>query len=90
MKKIVLCIGVMLFFTACSGNAENVRCKIGGKDAVFTLKDGMVSSYTLDGTKMSQSTIDNINGEYFTSSDNNEEGKEAVKTYVENVHGSCE
>ena len=56
---------------------------------MFTLKEGIVSSYTLDGENQNRSVIDEINGTYFTSSTNNEEGKEALKNYVSSLNGSC-
>ena len=91
MKRLVLVLVGTILLTGCAGGAkEDVTCKIGGKDAVFTLKDGIVVEYTFNDAKMSQNVIDNINGEYFTSSTNNTEGKVAVKAYVESVNGSCD
>ena len=49
----------------------------------------MISSYTLDGEKQSQSTVDELNGTYFTSSTDNEEGKVTLKNYVESQNGTC-
>ncbi|MBQ9011161.1 MAG: hypothetical protein IJ093_00740, partial [Bacilli bacterium] len=71
-------------------SGEEVPCIIDGKNAVFTLKDGIVTKYTLNGSKVSQSEIDEINGTYFTSATNNEEGKALLNTYVQSVNGSCE
>lgn len=89
MKKLfVLGIGV-LFLTACGGETEEVTCTVDGKEAIFTLKEGMVYSYSLGGNKIKSSEIDEINGEYFTSATNNEEGKEALNTYINSVGGSC-
>ena len=89
MKKIfVLGLGV-LFLTACGGNTEEVTCTVDGKKAIFNLKDGMVSSYSLGGKKISKAEVDEINGEYFTSAINNEEGKKALNTYINSVGGSC-
>lgn len=87
-KLFVLLLGVFLF-TACGGQTEDVTCTIGGKEAIFTLKNGMVSAYTFDGSKMNHSVIDEINGEYFTSSKNNEEGRIALNNYIQSVNGSC-
>ena len=88
-KKIfVLLIGGLLL-TACGGETKEVTCTIGGKDAIFTLKDGIISAYTFNGAKMNQSIIDEINGEYFTSAKNNEEGETALNAYVISVNGSC-
>lgn len=90
MKKILF-VGIMvLLFTGCGVSGEEVTCQIGGKDAVFTLKNGIVVSYTFNDSKMNQSVIDEINGEYLTSATNNDEGKELLKAYVESVNGSCE
>ena len=90
MKKrlFILLIGGLLL-TACGGETKDVTCTIGGKEAIFTLKDGIVSAYTFNGSKMKQSVIDEINGEYFTSATNNEEGETALHTYIATVNGSC-
>ena len=53
------------------------------------MKDGMITSYKLDGKAQSSSVVDEINGTYFTSSTNNEEGKETLKKYVSSLNGSC-
>ena len=89
MKKVMVLAVCVFLLTACGGVKEEVTCTVDGKDAVFTLKDGMVSSYTLGGSKMSQATVDEINGEYFTSSKDNEEGKQALNNYIYSVNGSC-
>lgn len=75
---------------ACTTKGEKVNCTVDGKEAVFTLNEGIVTSYTLDGKKQSSSEIDEINGEYFTSATTNEEGKEALKTYVSSINGNCD
>ena len=87
-KLFVLFVGGLLL-TACGGETKEVTCTIGGKDATFTLKDGMVSTYIFNGAKMQRSVVDEINGEYFTSSKNNEEGVLALNTYIKSVNGSC-
>ena len=89
MKKIFLFAFGMFLLTGCGALGEEVSCTIDGKDAVFTLKDGLVTSYTLDGKKQSQAEVDEINGIYMTSASNNEEGKETLKTYVSTKNGSC-
>jgi len=88
MKKIFV-LGIMLFLLSGCGNGEEISCTVNGQDAKFTLKDGVVTSYTLAGSKQSQSDIDEINGEYFTSATNNEEGREALNRYMLSVGGSC-
>lgn len=89
MKK-VLFIGVLMFMlSGCTSDGEEISCTVEGKDAVFTLKDGMVTSYVLDGKSISGSEIDEINGTYFTSATNNEEGKIALNNYVQSIGGSC-
>ena len=89
MKKfIVLTIGI-LFLAGCGGQTEKVTCNIGGKEAIFTLKNGIIDSYNFNGAEITQSKIDEINGTYFTSATNNEEGKNALKNYVNSVNGSC-
>jgi len=89
MKKLLILVAGVFMLTACGGETLDVNCKIGGKDAIFTLKNGMVSSYTLDGSKMSRSVVDEINGEYFTSAKNNEEGETALNNYIRSINGSC-
>ena len=90
MKKriLVVLIGGLLL-TACGGETKEVTCKIGGKDAIFTLKNGIVSDYTFNGVKIEQAVIDEINGEYFTSAKNNEEGVSTLNKYIATVNGSC-
>ncbi|MCI9110755.1 MAG: hypothetical protein HFH47_02955 [Bacilli bacterium] len=88
MKKVFV-LGIMLFLLSGCSKGEEFNCTVSGKDAVFTLKDGIITSYTLEGTKKSQAEIDEINGEYFTSATNNEEGKEALNRYMLSVAGSC-
>ena len=87
MKKLFILLVFIL--TACTPKGESYTCTINNKEAVFTLKEGIVSSYTLDGENQNRSVIDEINDTYFTSSTNNEEGKEALKNYVSSLNGSC-
>ena len=87
MKKLFILLVFIL--TSCTPKGESYTCTINNKEAVFTLKEGIVSSYTLDGENQNRSVIDEINGTYFTSSTNNEEGKEALKNYVSSLNGSC-
>ncbi len=88
MRKILVIICGIFLLTGCD-NGEEFTCIVNGEEAIFTLKDGIVTTYTLGGEKQSQSTIDEINGLYFTSSTNNEEGKEALTNYVTSLNGSC-
>ena len=53
------------------------------------MKDGIVSSYILDGKSISKSEVDELNGTYFTGSKTNEEGKVVLKNYVSSLGGSC-
>lgn len=89
IKKLLIVLTFGLLLTGCGGETKDVSCTIGGKDAIFTLKNGIISSYTFNGTKMKKSVIDEINGEYFTSAKNNEEGVSALNTYIATVGGSC-
>lgn len=87
MKKILIIL-TLFVLTGCT-KGEEYTCTINGKQAIFTLKNGIVTSYTLDNQKQNQSLIDEINGTYFTSSTTNEEGKEALNNYVISLNGSC-
>ncbi len=87
MKKIFL-IMCLLVLTGCS-KSENMECMVNGKKAIFILKDGIVSSYILDGKSISKSEVDELNGTYFTGSKTNEEGKVVLKNYVSSLGGSC-
>lgn len=89
MKKTILMLISLFCLTGCT-SGEEVKCTVNSKDAIFTLKDGIVSTYTLEGKRQEKSEIDEINGTYFTSATNNEEGKEALKTYIQSINGSCE
>ncbi len=88
MKKIFILIALIAVTTGCT-KGEEFTCTVDGKEAIFTLKNGIVTNYTLDGEKVDQSTIDEINGEHFTSATTNEEGKEALNRYMLSVNGSC-
>ena len=37
-----------------------------------------------------KNTVDELNGEYFTTTTNNEEGKIALKNYIEQIGGTCD
>lgn len=89
MKKILV-LGFCLFLTLGCSKGEEVNCTIKGKKAVFTLKNGIITSYVLNNENQAKTKIDDINGEYFTTSDNNDEGKLALKNYVESLGGDCE
>ena len=88
MKKILLIIVALFLITGCD-KGEQLTCTINNKEAIFTMKNGIITSYTLDGQKQSQNEVDELNGTYFTSSTNNEEGKEALQNYVNSLNGSC-
>lgn len=89
MKKILIIMLGIFILTGCSNSGEELTCIVNNKEAIFTMKNGMITAYTLDGQKQSNSTIDEINGTYFTSSTTNEEGKEALTNYVNSLGGSC-
>ena len=88
MKKISVLLFILLLVGCTKG--EEITCNIEGKKAIFQLKNGMITSYKLDGKKVSKSEIDEINGTYFTSSTNNEEGKNVLNDYVYELGGTCE
>ena len=88
MKKISVLLFILLLVGCTKG--EEITCNIEGKKAVFQLKNGMITSYKLDGKKVSKSEIDEINGTYFTSSTDNEEGKNVLNDYVYELGGTCE
>lgn len=88
MKKLFVILLGIFILTGCT-KGETVMCTINNKEAIFEMKDGMITSYKLDEKNKSSSEVDEINGTYFTSSTNNEEGKEALKKYVSSLGGSC-
>lgn len=88
MKRISVLLFILLLVGCTKG--EEITCNIEGKKAIFELKNGMITSYKLDGKKVSKSEIDEINGTYFTSSTNNEEGKNVLNDYVYELGGTCE
>lgn len=89
MKKIIL-LSLCLIAVGCASGGDQMKCRINGKEAIFTLKEGMIDKYTLDGMAKTNREIADINGEYFTSSTNNEEAKNYLKDYVESIGGTCE
>lgn len=88
MKKLILLF--ILVLTVGCGKREEITCNVEGKKATFTLKNGIIKSYKLESKKISQSEIDEINGTYFTSSTNNDEGKIVLNNYVNELGGTCE
>lgn len=90
MRKILMVLGLGLVLLTGCDKGDEITCTVDSKEAKIVLKNGLISSYTLDGTKKSSSDIAEINGEYFTSSINNDEGKEALKVYMQSINGSCE
>ena len=65
MKKLLIVMFGVFILTGCGNSGEEFTCTINNSEAIFTIKDGIISSYTLDGEKQSRSTIDEINGTYF-------------------------
>ncbi|MBR3198495.1 MAG: hypothetical protein IKG27_00610 [Bacilli bacterium] len=88
MKKYFIFLFVIFLLMGCSKN-EEVTCIINNKKATFALKRGIIVKYKLDGKEKKNYEIDEINGTYFTSSENNEEGKIVLKSYVESLGGTC-
>ena len=88
MKKIII-IAMLVFLTGCT-NGEKITCTLNNKKAEFTLKNGIITKYEIDGQAQKRSVIDELNGEYFTSAKNNEEGTRALYNYVNMMGGSCE
>ncbi len=87
MKKVLLGAFVLLLTGCTSG--EEVTCTNNGKEEIYTLKDGMVESLSIDGQKQSSSVIDELNGTYFTSATDNEEAKNILNGYISSLGGSC-
>lgn len=88
MKKILLL--PLLLLTGCTATGETFNCTINGEDATFNLKDGIVTSYQIGEENSTSSQVDELNGEYFTTTTNNEEGKIALKNYIEQIGGTCD
>ena len=88
MRKLIILF--LLVLTVGCSKGEEVNCNIEGKKAIFTLKNGIITSYKLDDKEVSKSEIDEINGTYFTSSTTNEEGKETLNNYINELGGTCE
>ena len=87
MKKIILCLGILLLTGCTSG--EEITCTNNGSKEVYTLKDGLIESLTIDGEKQSQSVVDELNGTYFTSTVTNDEAKTVLEGYISSMGGSC-
>lgn len=87
MKKLILL--TILLLTGCT-QAETLNCTVDNKPAIFTMKDGLITSYQINGEKGTNSQVDELNGEYFTTTTNNEEGKVALKNYIEQNGGTCD
>ncbi len=88
MKKIMLCVGMFLLTGCTSG--EEVTCTNNGSEEIYTLKDGIIESLTIDGEKQSGEVVDELNGTYFTSTTTNEEAKTTLNDYITSMGGSCQ
>lgn len=89
MKKyFVILLGIFIL-TGCA-EKETVNCNVDGKEAIFTLKNGIISHYKVNGIPKSNSEIAEINGTYFTSSVTNEDAKLALQNYINSIGGTCE
>ncbi len=89
MKKYLLILLSIFILTGCA-EKEVVKCNIGNKEAIFTLKSGMISHYKVNGIPKSNSEIAEINGTYFTSSVTNDDAKIALQNYVNSLGGTCD
>ncbi len=89
MKKIII-LFLFLMLSGCAGSGEEYKCTIGGKDALVKLDGGTITSYVIDGKKVSKQEIDEINGLYLTGATNNEEGLNLLNKYLQNQNGYCE
>lgn len=89
MKKCFVIILGLFLLTGCA-NEEKVTCNIKGKEAIFSLKNGMISHYKINGIPKTNAEIAEINGTYFTSSETNEDAKRALQTYVSSLGGTCD
>ena len=48
MKKILLIIVGLFILTGCD-KGEEITCTINNEEAIFTMKNGIITSYTLNG-----------------------------------------
>ncbi len=89
MKKIII-LFLFLIMTGCgTGSGTEYKCTIDGKDASVTLDSGTVTSYIIDGKKVSKQEVDEINGLYLTGATNNDEGLTLLNKYLQNKNGHC-
>lgn len=88
MKKIII-ISLVFFLTGCT-KGEEITCTINNKTSKFTMKNGIIIKYEIDKIRQKKSVIDEINGTYFTSSENNQEGIRTLYDYVYSLGGTCE
>ena len=89
MKKIIV-LFLLLMVTGCGmASGTEYKCTIDGKDAVVTLDSGTVTSYVIDGKKVSKQDVDEINGLYLTGATNNDEGLVLLNKYLQSKNGHC-
>ena len=88
MRGLILTLVIFLLAGCTSG--EEVTCQNNNKEEIYTLKDGIVESLTIDGEKQSSEIVDELNGTYFTSTTTNEEAKEVLNELVGSNGGVCE
>ncbi len=89
MKKYIIVLFIVFVLTGCT-KGEEVICTVNNKKAIFTLKNGIITNYKLDGKMKKKYEIDEINGTYFTNSENNEEGVQVLREYVNSLGGTCD
>ena len=53
------------------------------------MDSGTVTSYVIDGKKVSKQEVDEINGLYLTGATNNDEGLNLLNKYLQNKNGHC-
>ncbi len=88
MKKVFILVALFLL-TGCTSSGEDVTCITDGKEEIYNIKDGLVNSLTIDGKKQSQSSVDELNGTYFTSAKDNDDLKSMIYDYVSGKGGTC-
>ena len=88
MKKVFIPF-LFLIITGCTASGTEYKCTVDGKEATITMNEGTITSYVINGEKVSKQDLDEINGLYLTGATNNEEGLNLFNKYLQDKNGHC-
>jgi len=90
MKKILIILFVSMFLLTGCSKEEDLICDIGSTTVTITLKNGKIIKY-VDKIKgeASRKELDNLNKEYLSEFDNNNDAVDKLKDVITIMGGNC-